>query len=148
VRRRSLDEPSYFLIARRHAADTGVLVLKLPDGETVLPVFSFREEAGIFPWREAEGELAGRGGPLGRRHRAAACSLRGHRLGRAASATGSRRYRLERPPEHRAGNLHGVRGQPRIRRDLELDRFGQSDRTEIAGSRGHQTRKGPEEPAW
>jgi hypothetical protein len=51
----------------------GVLVLKLPDGETILPVFSFQEEAGMFPWREAEGELADRGGPFGRPHRAAAC---------------------------------------------------------------------------
>jgi hypothetical protein len=29
--------------------------LKLPDGETVLPIF-FQEEAGMFPWLEAVGE--------------------------------------------------------------------------------------------
>jgi hypothetical protein len=55
VRRSSLDEPSHYLIARRDDADTGVLVLKLPDGETVLPIF-FQEEAGMFPWLEAVGE--------------------------------------------------------------------------------------------
>ncbi len=67
-------------------------------------------------------------------------------MGRAGSATGFRRYSLERPPEHKAGSLHRVRGQPRIRRYLEFVRFGQSGRREIAGSRsrGHQTRKAPE----
>jgi len=45
-----------FLIARRDAEDVDVLVLGLPDGQTVLPVFGLEEEAGMFLWLETAGE--------------------------------------------------------------------------------------------
>lgn len=49
-------ERAHFLIARRDAEDAEVLVLRLPDGRTVLPVFGRGEEAGMFLWLEAAGE--------------------------------------------------------------------------------------------
>jgi hypothetical protein len=56
VRRSSPDRPSRFLIARRDAADAGVLVQKFPDRETVLPIFGFQEEVGMLTRLEAVGE--------------------------------------------------------------------------------------------
>jgi hypothetical protein len=47
---------SRFLIARRGAKDSDVLVLRLPDGQTALPVFGSEEEAGMFLWLETAGE--------------------------------------------------------------------------------------------
>lgn len=38
------------MIARRGAKDSDVLVLRLPDGYTALPVFASEEEAGLFLW--------------------------------------------------------------------------------------------------
>lgn len=38
------------MIARRGAKDSDVLVLRLPDGHTALPVFASEEEAGLFLW--------------------------------------------------------------------------------------------------
>lgn len=49
-----LDEYSRYLVARREDAD--VLVLRLPDGQTALPVFGCGEEAGMFVWLETTGE--------------------------------------------------------------------------------------------
>jgi hypothetical protein len=49
-------ERSRYLIARRDAKDADVLVLKLPDGQTALPVFGCEEEAGMFMWLETTGE--------------------------------------------------------------------------------------------
>jgi hypothetical protein len=43
---------SRFLIARPRAKDSDVLVLRLPDGHTALPVFASEEEAGMFLWLE------------------------------------------------------------------------------------------------
>jgi hypothetical protein len=43
---------SRFLIARPGAKDADVLVLRLPDGHTALPVFASEEEAGMFLWLE------------------------------------------------------------------------------------------------
>jgi hypothetical protein len=43
---------SRFLIARPGAKDSDVLVLRLPDGHTALPVFASEEEAGMFLWLE------------------------------------------------------------------------------------------------
>jgi hypothetical protein len=48
-----------YLIARRDAKDADdadVLVLRLPDGQTALPVFGREEEAGMFVWLETAGE--------------------------------------------------------------------------------------------
>lgn len=48
-----------FLIARRDAKgadDAGVLVVRLPDGRTALPVFGREEEAGMFLWLETAEE--------------------------------------------------------------------------------------------
>ncbi len=48
-----------YLIARRDATDADdadVLVLRLPDGRTALPVFGREEEAGMFLWLETAGE--------------------------------------------------------------------------------------------
>jgi hypothetical protein len=47
---------SRFLIARRGAKDSDVLVLRLPDGHTALPVFASEEEAGLFLWLETAGD--------------------------------------------------------------------------------------------
>ncbi len=47
---------SRYLIARRDAEDADVLVLRLPDGRTALPVFGREEEAGMFLWLETAGE--------------------------------------------------------------------------------------------
>ena len=49
-------ERSRFLIARERAKDADVLVLRLPDGQTALPVFGLEEEAGMFLWLETAGE--------------------------------------------------------------------------------------------
>ena len=49
-------ERVHFLVARRVAEGAEVLVLRLPDGRTVLPVFGLGEEAGMFLWLEAAGE--------------------------------------------------------------------------------------------
>jgi hypothetical protein len=49
-------ERSRFLIAREGAKDADVLVLRLPDGQTALPVFGLEEEAGMFLWLETAGE--------------------------------------------------------------------------------------------
>jgi hypothetical protein len=49
-------EHSRFLIARRGAKDSDVLVLRLPSGQTTLPVFGSEEEAGMFLWLETTGE--------------------------------------------------------------------------------------------
>ncbi len=49
-------ERSRFLIARQRAKDADVLVLRLPDGQTALPVFGLEEEAGMFLWLETAGE--------------------------------------------------------------------------------------------
>jgi hypothetical protein len=46
-------EHSCFLIARQDAEGADVLVLRFPDGQTALPVFSLEEEAGMFLWLEA-----------------------------------------------------------------------------------------------
>jgi hypothetical protein len=43
---------SSWVVTRRDAADADVLTLKLSGGETVLPVFSLEEEAGMFLWLE------------------------------------------------------------------------------------------------
>jgi hypothetical protein len=50
------NEHCRYLIARRDAKDADVLVLKLPDGQTALPVFGCEEEAGMFMWLETIGE--------------------------------------------------------------------------------------------
>lgn len=53
------NEHSRYLIARRDATDADdadVLVLRLPDGQTALPVFGREEEAGMFVWLETTGE--------------------------------------------------------------------------------------------
>jgi hypothetical protein len=47
---------SRFLIAREGAKDADVLVLRLPDGQTALPVFGLEEEAGMFLWLETAGK--------------------------------------------------------------------------------------------
>jgi hypothetical protein len=47
---------SRFLIARPGAKDSDVLVLRLPDGHTALPVFASEEEAGMFLWLETAGD--------------------------------------------------------------------------------------------
>ena len=47
---------SRFLIAREGAKDTDVLVLRLPEGQTALPVFGFEEEAWMFLWLETAEE--------------------------------------------------------------------------------------------
>lgn len=47
---------AHFLVARREAQGAEVLVLGLPDGRTVMPVFGLGEEAGMFLWLEAAGE--------------------------------------------------------------------------------------------
>lgn len=49
-------EHSHFLIARQDAEDADVLVLRLPDGQTAMPVFTSEEEAGMFLWLETAGE--------------------------------------------------------------------------------------------
>ena len=49
-------ERSRFLIAREGAKDADVLVLRLPGGQTALPVFGLEEEAGMFLWLETAGE--------------------------------------------------------------------------------------------
>lgn len=49
-------EHSRFVIARRDADDTDVLVLRFSDGRTALPVFGHEEEAGMFLWLETAGE--------------------------------------------------------------------------------------------
>ncbi len=49
-------ERSRFLIAREGAKSADVLVLRLPDGQTALPVFGLEEEAGMFLWLETVGE--------------------------------------------------------------------------------------------
>jgi hypothetical protein len=49
-------ERSRFLIVRQGATDTDVLVLRLPAGQTALPVFDLEEEAGMFLWLEMVGE--------------------------------------------------------------------------------------------
>jgi hypothetical protein len=49
-------EHSRFLIARRDAKDADVLVLRLSDGQTALPVFGREEEAVMFLWLETAGE--------------------------------------------------------------------------------------------
>jgi hypothetical protein len=49
-------ERSRFLIASRGAKDADVLVLRLPDGQTALPIFGLEEEAGMFLWLETTGE--------------------------------------------------------------------------------------------
>jgi hypothetical protein len=49
-------ERSRFLIVRQGAKDTDVLVLRLPAGQTALPVFGLEEEAGMFLWLEMVGE--------------------------------------------------------------------------------------------
>lgn len=49
-------EHSHFLIARQDAKDADVLVVRLPDGQTALPVFGREEEAGMFLWLETAGE--------------------------------------------------------------------------------------------
>ena len=50
------NEHSRYLIARREARETDVLVLRLPDGQTALPVFGCEAEAGMFVWLETIGE--------------------------------------------------------------------------------------------
>jgi hypothetical protein len=53
------NERSRYLIARRDAKDVDdadVLVLRLPDGRTALPVFGREEEAGMYVWLETTGE--------------------------------------------------------------------------------------------
>jgi hypothetical protein len=45
-------EHSRFLIVRQGAKDMDVLVLRLPAGQTALPVFGLEEEAGMFLWLE------------------------------------------------------------------------------------------------
>lgn len=53
------DEHFRYLIARRDAEgadDADVLVLRLPDGRTALPVFGREDEAGMFVWLETTGE--------------------------------------------------------------------------------------------
>jgi hypothetical protein len=45
-------EHSRFWIVRQGAKDSDVLVLRLPDGHTALPVFASEEEAGMFLWLE------------------------------------------------------------------------------------------------
>lgn len=47
---------AHFLLARRDVHGAEVLVLRLPDGRTVLPVFGLGEEAGMLLWLEAAGE--------------------------------------------------------------------------------------------
>ena len=49
-------ERAHFLVARQEAEGAEVLVLSLPDGRTVLPVFGLGEEAGMFLWLAATGE--------------------------------------------------------------------------------------------
>ena len=49
-------ERVHFLVARRDAEGAEVLVLRLPDDRTALPVFGLGEEAGVFLWLEAAGE--------------------------------------------------------------------------------------------
>ena len=41
-----------FLIVKRDAEGTNVLVLRFPDGQTALPVFGLEEEARMFLWLE------------------------------------------------------------------------------------------------
>ena len=49
-------EGAHSLVDRREAEGAEVLVLSLPDGRTVLPVFGLGEEAGMFLWLAATGE--------------------------------------------------------------------------------------------
>lgn len=53
---KGLRERSLFLIARQDAEDADVLVLRLPDGQTALPIFGLEEEAGMFLWLETAAE--------------------------------------------------------------------------------------------
>jgi hypothetical protein len=45
-----------FLMVKQGAKHADVLVLKLPDGQTALPVFGLEEEAGMFLWLETSVE--------------------------------------------------------------------------------------------
>ena len=49
-------ERSRFLIVRQGAKDADALVLRLPEGQSALPVFRLEEEAGMFLWLEGSGE--------------------------------------------------------------------------------------------
>jgi hypothetical protein len=49
-------ESSRFLIVRQGAKDADALVLRLPEGQSALPVFRLEEEAGMFLWLEGSGE--------------------------------------------------------------------------------------------
>lgn len=51
-----LREHSRFLIVRQDAKDAEVLVLRLPDSQTALPIFGLQEEAGMFLWLETARE--------------------------------------------------------------------------------------------
>jgi hypothetical protein len=55
VTERSFEHPR-FVIARQDTKGADVLVLRLPEGRTALPVFGLEEEAGIFVWLETVGE--------------------------------------------------------------------------------------------
>jgi hypothetical protein len=55
VTERSFEHPR-FVIARQDTKGADVLVLRLPEGRTALPVFGLEEEAGIFVWLETGGE--------------------------------------------------------------------------------------------
>ena len=45
-----------FLIVKRDAKGTNVLVLRFPDSQMALPVFGLEEEASMFPWLETVAE--------------------------------------------------------------------------------------------
>lgn len=49
-------ERSRYLIAQQDTRGADVLVVRLPDGQTALPVFCCEEEAGMFVWLETVGE--------------------------------------------------------------------------------------------